>query len=459
MRYVVYDMHLFFVSLSKMTKPTLASTSSTLTSPSTTTTTTKILLSNLPRFLSHSTISKSLKPKLFSLLCHFVDFIEDSFGLKITFKYLKFNYCSMGKTTGTATFTLFSGACEHSSDNNNIDLVHILDDFIMSSSSIISNPSTIITIRPTISLQTSFPRLDFAFPFLSAERRSSVCLDATSRFSLTPWYAAQDMTDASLFLLKVLDKPLHLVDQHHQHHGPVCVDMTAGGGVNLISFTKSTYFAKTIGLERDSGRYRDLAHNLALAIDDADDACGTEYEIHSVDCIDWFRNYSSNPSNQALDLVFIDPPFGGVNYTTTSDTLFQDFSLGSEYLSSLVCDLFAVSGMVKVCAIKVPSLFNPLPLFKKLTAPISSNDSSFSWTVDAQYGLENRPHPFTLQFGEKLRLVLVAYPPFATNSTLDTLIKSLLEFDRDRASIFHPKFFDWQAQSLISLKRWKFKSV
>lgn len=450
------------VSSSKMTKPTPASKSAAPPSSST-----KIFLSNLPRFQSNSIISKFLKPKLLSLLCDFVEFVRDTFGLKITFKYLKFNYCSMGKTTGTATFTLFP-ALEHSDEvaiptprlqnniSNSLDLVQKLDDFINSSSSSPLFPNSIITV----SLQT-FSRLDSGFPFLSAEKRLLLCLDETSSFSLTPWYAAQDMADASLAILKVIDKAA----PHHRHHleHPVCVDMTAGGGANFISFTRCAYFAKTIGLESDNDRCRDLAHNMVLAIDDS---CDTEFQTLSVDCIDWFHNYSSILSNPPLDLVFIDPPFGGLCYTSHAFTeTLQDYPLGTEYLSTLICKSFCLSGKVKVCAIKVPSIFNPLPLFTRLTAPspLSSTEnttaSSFSWTIDAQYGLENRPHPFTLKFGEKLSLLLIAYPPFATNSTLDTLIKSLLQFDKDRASIFHPKFFDWQAQSLISLKRWKFKSL
>lgn len=311
----------------------------------------------------------------------------------------------------------------------------VMDEIKLEKTEIIENGNY---YKINMTLATNNSKLDKAFPYLSKIERLKIRLEPISYYSLTPFYAAKDMNEACVSILSILSKK--------SPENRIAVDLTAGAGGNSLAFINYKSFSTVISIECDSSRCLDLEYNLALASQNT----LANWKVINQDCNEWIKEQKNDT---IFDLIFIDPPFGGQDYT--SQLPLKDYLLGNSQLSFLMTHELTFSGIlskrVKLCAVKVPIFFDPIPLFSNLTKPHDS------WEQDSN-GLDERPHPFQLQFGHKLSLLLVAYPPFACNALLDDIIRSLVRFDQSGGLAFHPKYYDWEAKRLISLKRWKFKS-
>lgn len=216
------------------------------------------------------------------------------------------------------------------------------------------------------------------------------------------------------------------------------------------------------------------------------------------------ENRSSRECDPKYSLLFFDPPWGGPNYLNdikASGNLPYDYPLfcppatsppppppppGTSYMgddllarSISLGDLLAVEipfGFLRdqVClvAIKVPDCFNATALFDRTTADDrpwtkatatsdstgGASSSSSNINSESKVGdeaLDERPHPFRLQIDTRIALLLIAYPPYAQNCNLDSIILSIKKFDISHGEEFHPKYYDWEKRSFVSLKRWK----
>lgn len=347
-----------------------------------------------------------------------------------------------------------------------------------------------------------------SFPSATALQRLNLQLDVEAFYSITDENSANDMTDACISILDVF-KTRNCVD------GLTAFDCTAGGGGNTAAFIRSNIFHSVISFEVDHSRSVSLLHNLKVLFDTQDIATYENCQINVLnrDCIDYFLDNCDLGLPFVSDLVFLDPPWGGTNYKNISQHLpshHNEFTeeqqhdqnskdsssehivepsdvtkesstnnaRGAEYvsdyvlrrdtpggapavtLSQLLSAFIGSDKRVKVAAVKVPSHFDAEHLFRQLTSPshawaseetlrTSAGGEKYSVCVDC------RPHPFRLQMGTKVSLLLICYPPFFSNSDLDLLMAALVKFDDCRGNEFHPRFYDWEKSTWISARRWK----
>lgn len=86
----------------------------------------------------------------------------------------------------------------------------------------------------------------------------------------------------------------------------IIIDMTAGCGGNLLSFSK--FFKMTIGIESDIVRYNYLNNNIK-------NYKYTNVKIYHDSCLNYL-NYDA-------DIYFFDPPWGGPNYKNTNNIILK----------------------------------------------------------------------------------------------------------------------------------------
>ncbi|KAI9638998.1 RNA cap guanine-N2 methyltransferase-domain-containing protein [Dioszegia hungarica] len=90
----------------------------------------------------------------------------------------------------------------------------------------------------------------------------------------------------------------------------VIVDAFCGVGGNAIEFAKTC--ERVIAIDNDLTRLKLARHN-ALQYGVAD-----RIEFIHGSYIDWARSYAAQADKEAIDVVFLSPPWGGVNYLTVS---------------------------------------------------------------------------------------------------------------------------------------------
>jgi predicted RNA methylase len=110
-------------------------------------------------------------------------------------------------------------------------------------------------------------------------------------------------------------------------------DATAGIGGNVLSFSK--YNFKVNAIEIDEERFEHLKNNI------------TEYK-YSVNLIN--ADYTVIYQDIKQDVIFIDPPWGGVNYKNSEDITLK---LGNIKLEDL-CNDISDKKLAKITALKLP---------------------------------------------------------------------------------------------------------
>jgi hypothetical protein len=331
------------------------------------------------------------------------------------------------------------------------------------------------------------------FPSATPSQRAQLILDPEGWYSITDEITADTTTEACLAVLGALqsEPPVDAAPP-----GSLAIDGTAGCGGNTASLIRSSRFSRVIAFESNPERARSLTHNLTVLF--------PSHVGESRSCCEWTVRDESffaglrgdglgvvceGQTQAALDLLFLDPPWGGQNYrqvalASTAPVLSSetnstpplpsppsDYPLGdslilSHLLSELIpfqfnLPLASSSRSIKLVAVKLPDIFDLTSLCEQITR------SDLRWDQEDSRGhilpsgrkkkrsLDSRPHPFRLQLGARTALLLVGYPPHYRNRDLDLIVEQLVEFDQIRGLELHPKFFDWEKQRWISLHTWK----
>ena len=247
-------------------------------------------------------------------------------------------------------------------------------------------------------------------------------------------------------------------------------DATAGGGGNSFSLLKSGMFGKVVSCELNPSRAKFLEHNIRILFEN-----DLDHQRSQVIEGDGIEALFSRVEHSLIDFLFLDPPWGGLNYRDATKSLLDgatvrvetDYQLNDSLtLSKLLAEEIPYGrgrNRVKVIGVKVPDIFDPAELFSRITAPGPSNvakDLEGSMVTDKEHSstaaaIDERPHPFRIQIGARTVYLLVAYPPYFQNADLDNAIYALRQFDLARGEVYHPRYFDWEKQRFISIKRWK----
>lgn len=127
---------------------------------------------------------------------------------------------------------------------------------------------------------------DYLFKFVPAHVRSQLLLDDEASYSVTDQYTADKMTrDLARFVTR----------------DAVICDATACIGGNTHSFAR--YFSKVHAVEKDATRFSYLKHNMHVL------------QASNITCIH-DDSLLVIPTLPNLDIIFIDPPWGGPDYKT-----------------------------------------------------------------------------------------------------------------------------------------------
>jgi predicted RNA methylase len=127
---------------------------------------------------------------------------------------------------------------------------------------------------------------DYLFKFVPAHLRSQLLLDDEASYSVTDQYTADKMTrDLARFLPR----------------DAVICDATACIGGNTHSFAR--FFAKVHAVEKDATRFSYLKHNMNVL------------QASNITCVHG-DSLALIPALANLDIIFMDPPWGGPDYKT-----------------------------------------------------------------------------------------------------------------------------------------------
>ena len=178
-----------------------------------------------------------------------------------------------------------------------------------------------------------FDKRDFLFPETSKEVREQIQLDDVAMYSVTDMRTADEISDFIGQLNGLNQSSL------------VITDATACAGGNTSSFCKK--FPKVQAVEIDDTRYKMLEHNLKL--------------LGYKNAICYHENYLNLLSTLKQDVVFIDPPWGGLSYKDQDEV---ELLLGDIPLDE-ICE--SLERRAKYVIIKAPTNFN----YNKFKAKIS----------------------------------------------------------------------------------------
>jgi predicted RNA methylase len=148
-----------------------------------------------------------------------------------------------------------------------------------------------------------------------------------SIYSITPWREADQISKK---IIKYISKPVDDI---------IITDATANVGGNTISFYNQGI--KTVNsVEIDSKTCEILKNNLNVY----------NYTTENVICGDYLKI----KDELIQDCVFIDPPWGGKNYTNKK---ILDLYLGRTEVTDIIFDLF-VENKTKLVVLKAPINYN-----------------------------------------------------------------------------------------------------
>eukprot|EP00760_Papus_ankaliazontas_P016933 PhM_4_TR1694/c0_g1_i1/m.19038 len=298
---------------------------------------------------------------------------------------------------------------------------------------------------------------DHFFPSLPYERRREVHLDPTATFSVTDEITARRMSS----VLRVFSTSLN-----GGGGNGIIVDCMSCVGGNAFAFVHD--FHSVTAIEMDPVRHALLQKNAEIVFRGEKEEHSRRLHIvdNPMDCWSWLRGQSIGDS--CGDVWFFDPPWGGTDYKTIiTEKTEEEFSL--EAFSRRIVQL-ARSGVIDgdvtapppppVIAMKLPTSGFDFTAFARLiTSRTTSSDD-----------LE-RPFPFTLQFGASTTLLVImpnaAELMVASQSSaplrrymrtcdLDSVVHSVHDWHvADGIHEHRPKFFDFEKDRWIELKKWK----
>lgn len=189
------------------------------------------------------------------------------------------------------------------------------------------------------------------FPPISEEKLPQLMIDNDSIKFITFHNSAQEITnvimnnlidfpnpsltgsqDDDVWLEKSVDKKMNQL---------VITEMTAGVGGNVFNFAK--YFKYVNAIEINPERFEYLEKNIKL------------YELDNINCYnDDSLNLLVDQDDINQDIIFFDPPWGGVNYKL-SDKLRLNFG---EYSVENVCKILFKRPRNKMIVMKLPNNYD-----------------------------------------------------------------------------------------------------
>lgn len=176
------------------------------------------------------------------------------------------------------------------------------------------------------------------FPYIG-DKSEKLLIDEDSKMYITRYNDANIITN---IIGNHLDETFK-VDPHNCN----IVDMTAGVGGNVLSF--STSFNIVYGIEIDEVREKYLKNNA---------------EVYGFDNIVTYCGDSMNCINNinGIDVIFIDPPWGGKNYKDVDSI---QLSLSNTSIEKIINDLFN-SKNPKIICLKLPNNYDMYHLYCEL---------------------------------------------------------------------------------------------
>jgi predicted RNA methylase len=165
---------------------------------------------------------------------------------------------------------------------------------------------------------------NYLFGNLSKDKREQILMDKVSTFSITNYKTADKISDI-LLSLKGINTNSTILD------GTACV------GGNTISFAKKGF--NVISVELDKQRSELLSHNIKLY------NLENKIKIYNKNLLEIYKRFK-------LDILFIDPPWGGIEYINEE---YIDLYLGDLEISELC---FKIKNYTKYIAIKTPTNFD-----------------------------------------------------------------------------------------------------
>ena len=120
----------------------------------------------------------------------------------------------------------------------------------------------------------------------------------------------------------------------------VILDATAGLGGNVLSFAK--YFKKVIAVEYDKDRFKYLENNI-------NNYNYNNIEIYNEDSVNLLSQL-----NKKIDVVFVDPPWGGPDYKYLPNLEIKLGNLDMKDLCYLISEYSYENNKIKLLVFKLP---------------------------------------------------------------------------------------------------------
>ena len=278
---------------------------------------------------------------------------------------------------------------------------------------------------------------DTLYPSLTREQRLALRLDPVALFSCCDGWTADAITS-------LMERLMRLGAQVADGCSWSLVDGCACAGGNTLAFLRSADCSSLLACELDPWRAGALAHNVQLC---SLPQANQEFSVHCGDFVDLFRGGGFSGS----DVLFLDPPWGGTDYSSRSVIPADDLALGAATLAQLTREALLGSSSrasASLVALGTPCNYDDAALARHIVcAPMPGRQRE-----------DDRPLPFRLQFG--VRILLVFLNPASLRfsfptAKLDEIVAQLLRWNAARANEHHPRFFDWEKDGWVSLSRWK----
>jgi 16S rRNA G966 N2-methylase RsmD len=298
-----------------------------------------------------------------------------------------------------------------------------------------------------LTISKSVPgKIEMLFPSLTCQQRTELKFDPTGIFSCTDEFTGDLTTRLSRAFCEI---------GNGKAASYSVLDMFGCVGGNTISFAKQ--FQAVTSVELNETRAEMLQHNVNVV--------GV-----NVNCVQGDGILAATSAYHSV--VWLDPPWGGVEYTKHKQALIEDFDIVSNETTLTMRQVIqAVAPHTDMIAYRLPNNFDI--------------DKLLEWFVDPATGLcgdlgandennnNDRPLPFRIRMGHKCTLLLIGLPASRTNRrpikdkagdegrlsfglhALDALIATLHAIDKELLKELHPKFYDWEQKRGIRLKNWK----
>ncbi len=184
--------------------------------------------------------------------------------------------------------------------------------------------------------------MDKLFPKINGVSLTNLKIDTESISYITTPHEAKKITD---IIAKHVSNFKNIKDS-------VLIDATGGVGGDTIMF--ATQFGSVISIEVNSDRYNLLKHNVE------------EYKFNNVTAING-DSLIIIPKLPYIDVIYVDPPWGGKDYKTKDNLR---LSLGSVEIETFVPNCFnseMTMCVPKLIALKIPKNYDLKYLYEKMS--------------------------------------------------------------------------------------------